>query len=246
MRILACGLVLCAAALRGQVTTFEVASVKPNTSGDTKASGGSSNGRLTMINIPLEQCIEQAYSIKKYQLAGPDWLGSTRFDIVAKAPADGSRPAIRPMLQALLKDRFDLAFHRESKLVTAYALVVEKGGPKIAPVDPQGKPPHVVDGRGHLTAERTPMSLLADVLLHWTGVPVFDKTNLTGVFNVTLDWTPDETQPKDGVDTGDPNDANGPSLFTALRAQLGLRLEKIKAPVEMLVVDRVNKTPTEN
>jgi uncharacterized protein (TIGR03435 family) len=240
-------------ALWGQLSTepsFEVASVKPNTSGDSRASGGSSGGRLTMINIPLEQCIEQAYSIKKYQVSGPDWLSSQRFDIVAKAPSEGSKPPLRPMLQALLKDRFKLAFHRETKLVPAYALVVAKGGPRLTAVDPEGKPPHVVDGRGRLTGERMSMTLLADVLLHWVGIPVMDKTELKGAFNITLEWVPDETQPVDLLDSSEPkrqpSDTTGPSLFTALREQLGLHLEAIKAPVEMIVIDHVEKVPTEN
>src|ERR1700683_918485 len=114
---------------------FEVASVKPNTSesGSSRTSG--TTGQLTITNRSLRQLIEMAYSAQDFQIVGPEWLSSAKFDIVAKIPA-GAQTDQRPaMMQALLAERFHLAVHRESKEMPAYALVLAKSGPKLQQVE---------------------------------------------------------------------------------------------------------------
>src|ERR1700730_786254 len=126
----------------GQTATppaFEVASVKPNPSGDPHSSSHTNNGSVVMRNVSLKQLVETAYDVKDYALSGPDWLDTERFDITAKA-ASGTPPTqfFGPMLQALLADRFKLAVHRESKVMSAYALVSGKNGPKLHAVEADG------------------------------------------------------------------------------------------------------------
>src|SRR3954466_10821020 len=115
----------------GQSAAFEVASVKPNPSGDYHSSSSTSPGGLTMRNVPLKQIIEMAYDVRDYTLSGPDWLGSERFDVVAKPPAGAHAPDFGPMLQSLLAERFKLAVHRERKILPAYSLVAASSGPRL-------------------------------------------------------------------------------------------------------------------
>src|SRR5882724_13063214 len=104
----------------GQSTAFEVASVKPNTSGDNRSSTNTSRSGLTMRNVPLKQIIERAYQVKDYSLSGPDWLSTTKFDITAKPPSGTPEDQFRQMLQSLLADRFKMTVHRDSKTLSAY------------------------------------------------------------------------------------------------------------------------------
>ena len=141
------------------------------------------------------------------------------------------------MLQALLAERFKLEVHREPKVMSAYALVVAKGGPKMTAVE-AGKGSSMNTNNNHLTAKNTTMQRLADYLARQTGRPVVDQTELKGAFDFTLEWTPEESKSTSA-------DA-GPSLFTALQEQLGLKLQTHKLPVDILVVDHMERTPTEN
>lgn len=161
-------------------------------------------------------------------------LATERFDIDATFPGNTTPEQLRPMLQALLAERFKLALHKETRQLPTYALTVAKGGPKIHPVD-EGQP-KTSGGVGHLEATRIGMRKLADLLARQEGVPVTDSTGLTGVFDFTLEWTPDNASPSD----------NGASIFTALQEQLGLKLDARKGPVEVLVIDAVEKSPTAN
>jgi uncharacterized protein (TIGR03435 family) len=136
------------------------------------------------------------------------------------------------MLQALLSERFKLAIHRESKERTVYELVVGKNGPKLHEVE--AGPGHSNGGHGSLSAQKMSMSHLADSLSRIVDLPVLDMTGLKGAFDIELKWAPD----------GD--DANGPSIFTAVQEQLGLKLEQRKGPMEIIVVDHAERVPTEN
>jgi uncharacterized protein (TIGR03435 family) len=222
------------AVLFGQ--TFEVASVKPNPSGSGHSDTDVDGNLLRMTNVTLKACITWAYRMTDAQIAGPEWLESERFDIVAKTESGKPQPE---MLQAVLAERFKLAVHRETKELTVYALVVAKNGPKIQKADPgEGD---TTSRRGHLTAQRTSMHGLARFLAGPNvrlGRPVVDKTGLDGVFDFNLDWTP-ENSSQTRADAP-------PSIFVALQEQLGLKLEAQKAPVEVLMVDHVEKIPTEN
>jgi uncharacterized protein (TIGR03435 family) len=188
-----------------------------------------------------------------------------------KLDRDAQQAQLRTMLQGMLADRFKLALHHETKELSEYALVVAKSGPKFhettAPkFDPaQDRPPGPPSpgapmfrggirmmGRGDLTASGIGLTQFADVLSRQIDHIVVDKTGLKGEYDFALKWTPDEGQgqmfggpggpPKDGAPQPD---ANGPTIFTALQEQLGLKLESQKGPVDTLVIDHVEK-PSEN
>jgi bla regulator protein BlaR1 len=164
---------------------------------------------------------------------------------------------MRERLRALLADRFQLTIHRETKEQSVYALVVAKGGAKLLEAQqkegtgPRG--PMMRMGRGELSGQGVQLEMLTRTLSSQLGRTVIDRTGLTGNFDFKLTWTPDPGQsatplgggPPPGADAPPPPDPNGPSVFTALQEQLGLRLESQKGPVEMLVIDRVEK-PSEN
>jgi uncharacterized protein (TIGR03435 family) len=221
---------------------FEVASVRLNNSGDHRSSSHNRNGELITNNVSLKHLIERAYNVKDYSLAGPDWLDSVRLDIVAKPPAGTQKDQLQPMMQALLIERFKLQTHREPKTLSAYALLVAKGGPKLSPSSEVKGNTNTNSERGKLIAKGATMVTLADFLSERLELPVIDKTNVDGAFDFTLNWTPDPTTENDH---GDPN-SSAPSLFTALQEQLGLRLQKDKLPIQILVVDHVEKEPVEN
>ncbi len=239
VRISACTTILALCAF-AQTTplAFDAASVKPNTSGSGSGGSKGSKGQTVYTNVPLRQLIMRAYDIKAFQLIGPDWLGDVRFDIAAKYPGDTTNEQRALMLQTLLADRFHLAVHRDLKEMSAFALVVAKGGPKLEEGKPGGTSTNTSTGRFEDTG--VSMAGLADQLARQLDRPVQDKTGLTGVYNLKLEWTPDD-QPGG---KGEP--ALGPSIFTALQEQLGLKLQTQKLPVGMIVVDRVDRVPTEN
>lgn len=224
---------------------FEVASIKPVPPGTRGVQVNSQPGKLNMHNVNLRICLRWAYGIQDYQIAGgPDWLTTDRYDIVAKAEQHVEDDQLRLMLQTLLAERFQLAFHREKREGTTYALVVAKGGPKLHTAKSSDET-EMGGGRGHISARNVPMHRLANDLSRVTGRPVSDQTGLPGNFDFTLDWTPDEGQLL-GKDGGLPSDApipesSGPSIFTALQEQLGLKLEARKGPIETLVIDHVEK-----
>jgi uncharacterized protein (TIGR03435 family) len=235
-----------ALALGAQTLAFEVASIKPNQSGGGGSSIRPSAGRITMENDSLRKITLWAYGIpddREYALIGPDWLATERFDIQATFPADTPPEQVRLMTQALLAERFKLALHRESRQMPIYVLVVGKGGPKIHPVeDGQGR---TSGGRGRLEAAKITIQKLADLLARLTGQQVVNETGLKGVFDFTLEWSPDETQ-KMSPDEVAAAGSTGPSIYSALQEQLGLKLEGRKGPVDVLVVDHMEKVPTGN
>ena len=222
-----------------QTPTFEVASIKPARS-EGVSSIRPSPGRVSMENVSLKKLILNAYGIpddQGYAVAGPDWLTTESFDIEATFPADTPLPQLRQMMQTLLAERFRLTLHRENRQLPIYKLVTTKNGPKIhAGTD---GPPRTAGGPGRLEATRVTMQKLTDLLARQAGLPVVDSTGLKGVFDFTLTWSPDEGATTDGG-------ASGPSIFTALQEQLGLKLESGKGPVEVLVVDHMEKVPTRN
>jgi uncharacterized protein (TIGR03435 family) len=155
------------------------------------------------------------------------------------------------MLQALLTDRFKLALHRETKELSVYALNVVKGGAKIHEVKADGKS-RTGGGRGHLIGQKISMPQLADLLTlagqPELGRPVIDKTGLKGVFDISLNWTPENplAAGRNDPDARATENVIGPDIFRALQQQLGLRLESQKGPVEFLVIDRAERVPMKN
>ncbi len=240
-----------------QTLAFEAAVVKSNHS---NARGSSlpppQHGRFTAVNVPLKEFILEAYQIQELQLSGgPGWISSEGFDITAKAAGDAKRTEVYQMLQTLLRDRFQLAFHRETKDLPVYTITVAKNGPRMKKNSGEecgeSVPGHPCGGfnvqqRRHVWGERVSIAQLANVLSTLAGRAVLDKTALKGTFDIDLEWTPDEGQ-RAGLDirNAPPQDNNRPSLFTAMEEQLGLKLDSQRGAVEVLVIDRVER-PSDN
>ena len=307
---------------------FEVASVKPAAPpgagpfrfGMNGGPGTADPGQWTGKSVTLKNVLMTAYGVKQYQISGPSWLDSERFDIAAKIPKGATREQFILMLQNLLAERFKLTLHREKKDLPMYALVVGKNGPKMkeslkesavvpgagdsaapsapAPgrglgeagmvsVSPPGGrggmamgsdgfpklPPGAgrggnlmmfMNGRFRMTASQQSMAGLTGMLGNLLDRPVLDMTGLTAKYDFTLEFAPEEGQrmmgpmamlpppppPPPGAGAAPipsaPDSQSGPSLFTALQEQLGLKLESKKGPVDLLVIDHLEKTPTEN
>ena len=235
---------------------FEVASVKPNVSGPGPVQIHTGAGsRFTATNVTLQSLVQFAYRVQAFQvIGGPDWINTDRFDIVAKG--DG---AMQLMLQAMLADRFKLVSRAESRDLPIYNLVVARSdgrlGPSLhastvgcdddrgninkAPLPSAGAAPcGIRGGIGTMTLNGAPMAQFANTLSGLLERTVVDRTALTGNFEGSLKWTPDESTPglqkkAAFVAAVDPN---GPSIFTALQEQLGLKLDAAKGPVDVLIV----------
>ena len=216
---------------------FEVASVKP---GDPNAPGSSVHSTLNgivMTNNSLKNILLNAYDIRPDQIeGGPKWIDTARFNIDAKLPEGVPHKQMPLALQSLLADRFQLQVHRETRVKPAFALVQAKGGSKLqkAAADGPGRGgfssgPRKMQGRG------IPISSLVYSLAGPAGAPVFDRTELKGEYDFTLEFA---------AALGGENETL-PDIFAAIQQQLGLKLEPIKAPIEILVIDRAEK-PSEN
>jgi uncharacterized protein (TIGR03435 family) len=152
--------------------------------------------------------------------------------------------AIRLRTQALLADRFKLTLHKDTKQLPVFRLLVEKDGPKnLQP--PKGNSPDLFTNGHHVMCQATSMAFFAkNFLAGQLGGPVIDETGIQGDFDFSMDWTPDDNSPRRPADTSDPPtavDPGGPSLFSALREQLGLKLAAGKGPVEVLIIDHAEK-----
>ena len=230
------------AASSAQVLDFEAASIKPSAPNDLRGATFqfTAGGGITVTNGDLKGLIEMAYDVRDFQISGgPGWVNSARYSISAKPPHDGadSIKDARLRLQKLLTDRFQLQIHRETRTAPEYALMLSKGGSKLTQADANVKPMGIRRGCGEMTGTGATMNNLTMMLSRQLGRPVLEQTGLTGVYNFQLDWTPDS-----GPCPGHTSDAApGGSLFTALQEQLGLRLEAIKGPVEMIVIDHAEK-----
>jgi uncharacterized protein (TIGR03435 family) len=226
--------------------SFEVASVKvPQVVSGQPYNidlGTIQHNTVTLTNVSLADSIKFAYGLSSdLQLSGPEWITSkeVRYDIVAKTALGTTRDQVPQMMRALLAERFKLALHREQRVLSYYALVVGKGGPKMhAATDAPANVPAGVQGQLRIISNRMPMSLVVAVLSRYMHTLVVDQTGLAGEFEVKLVWTPD--------DRPMPWDERGPSVFTAVQEQLGLKLISRKGPMEVLIVDRAEQTPTEN
>ena len=254
---------------------FEVASIKPSDPSERGTIiQFAPGGRLVVKNAPLKSLVTLAYDVQDFQISGgPTWVSTARYDVTAKADAvtaeddphkiktDEQREKFqqrqRMRIQALLADRFQLKIGRATKELPIYALKLAKNGPKLQESKEE-------DGNqfqgvrmsrpGDVTAGKVGMQFLTRILAHSVGRPVIDQTGLTGKYDFKLEWTPDQNQPggfggpgpgPDGALRPPPVDPNGPSIFTAIEEQLGLKLESQKGPVEMLTIDAVEK-PSEN
>ena len=235
-------------------TTFEVATIKPSAP-NTPGKLFTVRGREVLtINTTLADLITMSYEVHTRQVVGgPSWMESDKYDITGRPLAEGapSTAQLRAMIRTLLQDRFKLTIHREKRDLPAYALTVGSGGPKLARNDtnPNGLPALLFKGLGMLPVVNATMADFANVMQNAVlDRPVVDRTGLQGRFDFTLNWTPDESQFRSmGVNIPPPPaDGSGPpGLFTAIQEQTGLRLESITAPVEVIVIDSVER-PSEN
>jgi uncharacterized protein (TIGR03435 family) len=253
---------------------FDAISIKPNNR-DTHLTSQVVNGEavissqsmfrntpdgINYANVTAKALIATAYNIKGDQISGgPDWAGSAGFDIQAKVtsfdPPDShqlTKDQRSQMLQSLLADRFKLTIHYETKEAPVYELTIAKGGPKLHEAKPGDTYPNgpkgpdgishagmiMFNGPGQFTAQAVPTSNLADFLAPTLHQQVIDKTGLTGNYDFTLQFTPDN------IPADSPN-AGGPSIFTAVQEQLGLKLESTRRPVKSIVIDHI-EPPSEN
>ena len=193
------------------------------------------------MNVTLKRCIMGAYAVGPNQISGgPDWLDSDRFEITAKGEQSVGDHDLMVMLQTLLAERFKLVLHREAKPIEAYVLDVGKNGPKLE--SGNGGDSKTNNGSGDISAINATMDRFAEILSRQTDLPVINHTGLDGVFNVRLHWIPENaklTAAPDSIST------EGPSIFTAVQEQLGLRLRAGKVSVNVLVIDHAER-PTEN
>jgi uncharacterized protein (TIGR03435 family) len=285
--------------------TFEAASVKaavPPTpdgrgmimiQGPSGGPGTKDPGRIHYPFMTMKNILMNAYDVKNFQIVGPSWLDTERFDITATMPPNATKEQFRVMLQNLLAERFKLTVHRDAKELPMYLLTVAKSGMKmkesadvappkddveqpptplpsqpkigadgfpILPPRPAGSPIAMIimNGRARLIAQQNTIQELADRLTSLTNRPVTDATALKAKYDFTLTFTPEGMNGPMGPITPPPsagvNGAPGggadaetlPDIFGAVQAQLGLKLEAKKGPVEMIVIDHIEKIPTEN
>jgi uncharacterized protein (TIGR03435 family) len=264
---------LAAQAPPAQKPSFEVASIKPNISSDERvALLTPPGGRIVATNVTLKTLMAVAYRLPESRIfGGPSWLTTDRWNVEAKAEEgsipDAARlpdPTVTPtlmlMTQSLIENRFQLKLHREMRELPVYELFVTKAGLKMklsedqgstsAPTLPQeGRPTprgFLKMGVSEIEANGIPFANFIAGLAQQLRRPVIDKTGLKGLYDIKLQWTPELGPTSSGPEQAPPPaDSSGPSVFTALQEQLGLRLESAKGPVEVIVIDSVQK-PSEN
>jgi uncharacterized protein (TIGR03435 family) len=250
---------------------FEVASVKPDNSGDPRMRIEAAPGRFTAAHATLRQLTGAAYRVQSRQISGgPDWFNSARFEIQARAEGHPLPDQLLSMLRTLLADRFALVLHTEKRELPIFALVVRSNGraapqlrrsdcdpadsafptnaPAPAAFDPGEKLPCGTFrvGGGRLILRGMPMSqIVRDVLTSLVNRAVVDRTGLAGIYDLSLQWTPILPPRPEGAPppllNGDVVDLNGPTIFEAVQDQLGLRLESMEGSVDVLVIDSVQQ-----
>ncbi len=193
-----------------------------------------------MLHMSLSTLVMQAYRVKPYQVTGPDWMTTDFFDISAKIPAGATREQVPDMVRSLLEERFHLAVHKESKEILVNALVEAKGGAKLKAAAPGATMDYRMtrgdNGVSHVQITAT-IATIADTLGNFglAEHPVIDMTGITGMYAIGLDFTPPA----------------GPSPLAAMDfsealPQIGLKIEPRKVPMDIIVVDHVEKLPTDN
>ncbi|MEP7352428.1 MAG: TIGR03435 family protein [Acidobacteriota bacterium] len=261
--------------------TFEVASIKaaaPEPQGRVfvgPALGGPGTpdpGHITWANASLQNIVNTAFDVKNFQVTGPAWLTTERFDYALKVPDGATKEQVRVMWQNLLKERFGMVVHHDSKEFQVDELVVGKNGHKLKEAKDPNAPlaegaPKIENGQlqgpgmftmiridekgphATTTANTQPMINLVTLLTSQLGHPVVDKTGLTGKYDFALDFVPNMA----GVSLSLPPgaQANGaadtlPDLASAIQSQLGLRLVAGKAKLDVILIDKLEKVPTEN
>jgi len=231
---------------------FDVVSVKPNNSGSTSSSTSGRAGSFTASNVTARQLIIFAYRLRQFQLTGgPGWISADRYDVAARPP-ESAKPDNPAMTRALLRDRFKLVAHTETREEQVFALVLARAdgrlGPQIKPSTVNCASPvpgaagcgtntNTNDAGGRMVGTGQAMEALVNALGNFgLGRMVIDRTGLKGAFDFELRWTPDNLCAAGAATTGDT-----PSIFAALQEQLGLRLDSQRGPVEFLVIDSIER-----
>lgn len=264
--------------------TFEVASVKlsapvpPNGGvffGPPRGGPGTPDpGQITWTYATMRGLLMTAYAVKEYQVSGPGWLDTERYDVIVKLPPGATKEQVNVMWQNLLAERFGVMLHHESKEFQVEDLVVAKSGHKLkdTAVDPAAEPEPgppkfkddeligpgfvttiMISGQAHTVAKAQPLSKLTTMLGNVLRRPVIDKTGLTGKYDFAIDFKFDlrgsglPARPAGAGGTPGDNDADpGPDLAAAVQQQLGLRLVASKANLDVLIIDKIQKAPTDN
>jgi uncharacterized protein (TIGR03435 family) len=248
----------------------EVASIKPDdpsTCGEYPVVDGH-DGTYDMRCVKAKFLIQRAFGVRDFQISGgPAWLESTQYDIAAKiekSPKNSGVPeknvseftdeerrtkgeVLRGMLQSLLAERFRLRMHRETKQLPVYLLAVAKGGAKLkSSGDFSNVSGGLRAGNGFLAGDNARIPFLSQTLSQIVGRPILDRTDLTGKYDFELKWTPDQSSANTALGEALPQlptaDPDLPNIFTALQEQLGLKLDSSKGPVEVIVVDYVERS----
>jgi uncharacterized protein (TIGR03435 family) len=235
------------AAFTQPAARFEVASVKTAESGgppgDIPRNMDASPGHFAMRNVPMRYMMEWAFNLQDYELVGPDWIkGEERYDIYAHASGPATDDEMRPMLQALLLERFQMKVHRETRQMPAYVLLPGKGPAKVKESAADSQPRLIPGKNGEVTFQHFGLSRLTFLLTRRMDHPALDQTGLKGIYDYTVNIS--------GLSefSGQPNpEANSVSIFAAIQQDLGLKLEARKQqPIDVLVIDAANKVPTAN
>lgn len=236
----------------GPAYTYDVASIHPSAPGQTNSRiGPGPQGGLRAENTSVMSLLTFAYDVRGFQFVEvPLWVWSDHFDVsftpdrseklpepgTARSDADAFFSRTRQRLQAVLRDRFGLILRPETRTMPVYALVATRTGHKLTTGDAAVFPAMHAD-EGHVTAKSASIKMLTDLLSSLLDRPVIDDTGLTGIYDFKLDWTPDLDQQSPGT--------AGPSIFTALSEQLGLRLDSKREPAPVYVIEKIEK-PHEN
>jgi uncharacterized protein (TIGR03435 family) len=252
--------------------SFEAASVKANRSGGPLVRLATPTGRFSAVNVTLRMLVREAYRLQDFRVTGgPGWMDTERFDVEATAGSPVTFDENRAMLRTLLEDRFHLKTHTETRELPMYVLSVArrdaKLGDQIKPsgaeclpmTPPKGAPPPPPPpagprpagapqcpsmlAPGNISGRKITIARLATTLSLFLNRDVIDRTNLSGEFDLDLQWLPDQPPPTDVRNA--PTDGTAPPLFTAMQEQLGLKLDSSRGPVEVLVIDSVEK-PTDD
>jgi uncharacterized protein (TIGR03435 family) len=251
---------LCCAATVAAGQSFDVASVKPAAPykggpihiGVSGGPGTDDPGRLVFSNATLKMVLVDAYEVQNWRILGPDWLNDDMFDITAKLPEGATKQQLPAMLQALLGERFGMKAHRETRDLPSYVLTVGKGRPKLKISEAPDPPPEPrttspTPGITKLTCMKCPISKLIEMLGNPLDRPIYDQTRLTGNYDFMLTWQPEYRVAPGMAGPPPPGFSDTVSILTvAVQEQLGLKLELKKVPVEVVVIDRIERTPAGN